>query len=572
MFRRRLTGVSFLVLVLLAGCNSEPPVEVVAPDTATSAPGSEQPLFEGLGPVNLTITTSSQEAQAYFNQGLALAWAFNHAAADLAFNEAARFDPDCAMCYWGSAMVLGPNLNMPMVPYNNARARKLTDMALARLDGVSALERGLIEAMDVRYAAEPPEDRTPLDEAYADAMRALFKAYPEDANVAALTSEALMDLHPWEFWEKDGTERPWTREVTDTIEHALALDENHIGAIHLYIHAVEASNTAHRAEPYADKLADLSPNAGHLVHMPAHIYIRVGRYHDSTINNMKATDADEWFVGACKTDSAIYLGGYIPHNWHFGAITAAIEGWQVKASELAEGTRAQITPQMLENPGFTGSSQNYYMMPVAVNVRFRNWDAIMAEPQPAADLAYANLLWHYARGRALVGQGDLEQAQAELAAVRALGESEQLAGVGRVGRATVTSLLSIASGSLGGEIAAAQGDYAGAIEQFAAAVAVEDSLPYSEPPTWFHAVRHQLGAAQLAAGEILAAEETYRDDLAIWPENGWALAGLQEALVRQARAEEAAAVGKRFETAWQHADTVVSIETGRRDAQVALTR
>lgn len=548
-----------LALAVTAACSQEAadPAAAAAQPTALAILAEDdnwrQPLFDGLGDLHLPITTSSQTAQRYFDQGLALAFAFNHAAADLAFTEATMHDPDCAMCYWGSALVLGPNVNAPMDPSNAARAHHLASRAQALAARASDKEQALTAALLQRYQPEEPADRRPLDEAYADAMRDAARRFADDANVLALTAEALMDLHPWDFWLADGEERPWTSEIVDTIEAGLALDENHIGAIHLYIHAVEQSNEAQRAERYADKLADLAPAAGHLVHMPAHIYIRIGRYHDATLNNMKAVDADSAFIRSCRSNSPIYLAGYIPHNWHFGWITAAISGWSEQAFAMAQGTADQLTPELLRAPGM-GVAQLFLMQPALAQVRFGAWDAALANPEPDADLLFARGIWHYARGRALLGKGDADGAVAEAERMAAVRADPDMAAVTFFSRDTADQLLSIGELILNAEIAAADGQLDSAIAQLQQAAELEDALPYTEPPEWYYPARHSLGEIQLQAGDAVAAEQTYRDDLAIMPENGWALIGLERALHAQGRTAEADAVRGRFETAWQHAD------------------
>jgi hypothetical protein len=551
--------------LLLGACT--PPGDTTAGDAtvepATSDSGAatdvwRQPLFEGLGNLHFPVTTSSETAQHYFDQGLALAFAFNHAAADFAFTEGAMHDPDCAMCYWGSALVLGPNVNAAMDPGNAARAHHLATRAhdIAQERG-SDQEKALTAALLQRYAAEAPEDRAQLDQSYADAMRAVARQFPDDEDILALTAEALMDLHPWDFWLADGEERPWTAEIVDTIERALAIDPDHVGAIHLYIHAVEQSSDAHRAEPYADKLADLAPAAGHLVHMPAHIYIRIGRYHDATLNNMKAADADSAFIQACRSNSPIYLAGYIPHNWHFGWITAAIEGWSEQAYAMAEGTAARLTPELLRAPGM-GVAQHFLMQPAFAQVRFGAWDDILASAEPDADLVYARAVWHYARGRALLGKGDIDGAEAEAAKLKALRADPAMAAVTFFDRGKGDDLLAVGDLVLDAEIAAARGSHAEAIAALEQAVVLEDALPYTEPPDWYYPARHSLGAIQLAAGDATGAEQTYREDLAIMPENGWALIGLEQALRAQGRDEDADAAQSRFDTAWQHADVEIN--------------
>ena len=549
------------ILMLLAGCSESTDNKVefdpIERDLAVAEENWRQPLFSGLGGVNFPITTTSPVAQDYFNQGLALSFAFNHAAADFAFTEATIYDPDCAMCYWGSALVLGPNVNANMVPGNAPRAFGLAQTAKQLSENVSDKEQQLIDALLHRYTATEPADRKALNEDYANGMRTVMSAHPKDANIAALAAESMMDVHPWDFWDAKGATRPWTTEITDTIELALALDRQHIGAIHLYIHAVEQSSTPERAESYADTLADLAPAAGHLVHMPAHIYMRVGRYHDATLNNMLATAADNEFIQACRSNSPIYLAGYIPHNWHFGWVTAAISGWKSKAYELADGTAAALTEELLRAPGM-GVAQHFLMQPLYARVRFSDWSAILAAPAPANDLLYARGVWHYARGQAFVGLNETEKAKQELQSLSAIRNMPEVEALRFFNREGAPVLLEIAETVLSGSISANEGQLENAIATLEAAVAMEDALAYSEPPEWFFPVRHSLGAIQISAGDYKAAEATYRQDLEIMVENGWALRGLVKALTLQGETAAALAVQRRFEDAWSHAEIEIA--------------
>ena len=524
---------------------------------AKSLANWRQPLFDGLGDVELPITTSSTAARNYFNQGLALAYAFNHAAADFAFTEATVYDPDCAMCYWGSALVLGPNVNANMDPANAGRAFILARRARNLATNAQPWEQDLIAALERRYLAEEPEDRTELNHAYAEAMRANAEKYPDNTDIVALYGEALMDEHPWDFWDANGTARPWTAKIKRTLEQALAEDPGHIGAIHLYIHAMEQSNTPELAEPYADKLADLAPTAGHLVHMPAHIYMRVGRYHDSTLNNIRATVADSDFIAACRSNSPIYLAGYIPHNWHFGWVTAAIEGWKSKAYELADGTAGRLTPELLRAPGMA-VAQHFYMQPMFAKVRFSDWSAILATDEPDDDLYYARAIWHYGRGQAFIGTGQLEKAETEFQQLKELAAGPQIAEMTFFNREGAPALTAIAVEVLEGELLAANGDTKAAIAVLSKAVTMEDALPYTEPPEWFFPARHSLGELQLKDGNPAGAEQTYREDLRLMPENGWALRGLVNALTAQGKTQEATEARSRFAAAWQHADVEIS--------------
>ncbi len=556
------TALYIVSLLALAACSD---ISTNTSSTTSNADASavanwRQPLFDGLGDVALPITTSSTAARNYFNQGLALAYAFNHAAADFAFTEATVYDPDCAMCYWGSALVLGPNVNANMDAANAGRAFVLTARAKNLSAGAQPWEKDLIDALSKRYLPEEPEDRTELDNAYAQAMRETATAYPGNTDIVALYGEALMDQHPWDFWDENGEARPWTAEIQRTLEWALADNPNHIGAIHLYIHAMEQSNQPQLAEPYADKLADLAPTAGHLVHMPAHIYMRVGRYHDSTLNNMRATVADDEFIAACRSNSPIYLAGYIPHNWHFGWVTAAIEGWKSKAYELADGTAGRLTDELMRAPGMA-VAQHFYMQPMFAKVRFSDWSGILSAQEPDDDLHYARAIWHYGRGQAFVGLGSLTDAEAELEKLNALAESPEIAAMTFFNREGAPELTAIAQKVLQGELLAAQGKIDAAIATLSEAVTLEDALPYTEPPEWFFPARHSLGELQIAAGELVAAEETYREDLRLMPENGWALKGLANALTAQGKTREAAEVNQRFDKAWEHAE--VKIKSSR---------
>ena len=549
-------------LIILGGCggSSDSSTGIIAEqptELALAESNWRQPLFSGLGAVNFPITTNSEIAQQYFNQGLALSYAFNHAAADFAFNEATIYDPDCAMCYWGSALVLGPNVNAPMFPDNANRAFSLATLAKDLSENVSTKERMLINALQQRYLATEPADRSSLNEAYADSMRDVMNTFPEDADIIALTAESMMDVHHWDFWDAEGVTRPWTKEITDTIETALALDKQHIGAIHLYIHAVEQSTNPERAEHYADTLADLAPAAGHLVHMPAHIYMRVGRYHDATLINMQAAAADSEFIQACRSNNPTYLAGYIPHNWHFGWVTAAISGWKSKAYELAEGTAASLSEELLRAPGMA-VAQHYYSQPLYAKVRFADWQGILNTPQPAHDLLYARGIWHYARGQAYIGLDAPVKAQQELAQLAALRSMPEVQSLMFFNREGAPVLLEIAETVLRSSIATNAGELQNAITQLKAAVIMEDSLPYTEPPEWYFPVRHALGAVQISAGEFAAAEATYQRDLEIMVDNGWALRGLAEALRLQGKTDEAKIVQRRFEKAWEHAEINIS--------------
>jgi len=559
-YLRRLTLIPVITLSTLLGCADTTGTGAIrgsGSGSGSAADNWRQPLFKGLGDVGMPITTNSTQARDYFNQGLALTYAFNHAAADFAFTEATVHDPDCAMCYWGSALVLGPNVNATMDPANGARAFVLAKRAETLSAKTTPWEKALIAALVKRYVQEQPEDRSELDKRYAFAMRQVAATYPGNSDIVALSAEALMDMHPWDFWDDTGKARPWTAEIKRTLEWALTDNPRHIGAIHLYIHAMEQSNQPELAEPYADQLAALAPAAGHLVHMPAHIYMRVGRYHDATLNNIQATVADNNFIQACRSNSPIYLAGYIPHNWHFGWVTAAIEGWQSKAYELAEGTAGQLTPELLRAPGMA-VAQHFLIQPLFAQVRFSDWSAILSVQEPDADLPYARAIWHYARGQAFAAQNDLANAQLEHTALRTLAASPEIAKMSFFNREGAPALTAIALKVLEAELATAEGDADKALTLLKEAVVLEDALPYTEPPEWFFPVRHSLGVLQLKMGNAAAAEATYLEDLRLMPENGWALKGLENALRAQGKSVAADAARARFTEAWQHAEISIS--------------
>jgi tetratricopeptide (TPR) repeat protein len=514
------------------------------------------PLFDDLGNLRHPISTKSELAQRYFDQGLTLSYGFNHAEAARSFREATRYDPQCAMCYWGVALVLGPNINAPMDPADVPEAYEASRKALALSEHASEKERAYIEALTQRYAQSPPADRAPLDQAYADAMRGVAQQYPDDLDATALFVEALMDVHPWDYWNKDGTAQPWTNEITTSLEVVLARDPNHIGAIHFYIHAVEASTEPERAEPYADRLGDLVPGAGHLVHMPAHTYIRVGRYHDAVLVNIRAAQADNSYVTQCRAQG-IYPLAYVPHNHHFLWAAASMEGWRAQAIEAALMTDQKTHHEMMAEPGM-GALQHFSLIPLYAYVRFGMWDEILAYRTPPQSLLYPTGIWHYARGRAFVGKRQVDAAREELEALREIAKSKELEKVTIWDINSAASLLQIAQRVLAGEIDAAQRNFKEAIQQLNEAVRLEDDLRYTEPADWQYPVRQSLGAVLLEAGKPKEAEAVYREDLRRNPENGWSLFGLMVSLQAQGRTADAAKVEERFEKAWAHADVQLS--------------
>ena len=556
-----------LIAVLCAlgvvACKPTPPAKPGAAATSTPAaaaasapaaqvPAQGAPLFDNLGHFNRKVTTSSAEAQRYFNQGMVLTYGFNHAEAGRSFKEAARLDPQCAACWWGAALVLGPNINLPMsdsdVPEAYASSRK----ALTLLDNESPVEHALINALAKRYAETATPDRSQLDLAYANAMREVAKQFPDDPDVLALFAESLLDLSPWDYYLPDGKPKMTTVEVVQAIERAKTLNPDHPGALHYYIHALEASDPD-RAVDEADRLRHLVPGAGHLVHMPAHIYIRVGRYHDAVVSNLEATAADKGYIEACRVQG-FYPLAYYPHNWHFVWAGATLEGNRKQALEGASQTHHVMHGAPVDDPSFGPALQHMMLAPTFAAVRFAQWDAIDALPQPDPKHIYPTAIWHHARGMASAARGDLAGAERELAEMRRIQADPELAKLHISTPNTADKIVAISAGMLAGDIAARRKSYPLAIAALEEALRTEDSLGYDEPEDWQYPVRLLLGAVLLDAGRPVAAEAAYRGDLERHRDNGWALFGLEKALRAQNKAAAADEVHKRFEKAWQYAD------------------
>jgi tetratricopeptide (TPR) repeat protein len=522
-----------------------------AADDVNERPGVVA-LYDNLGTHHYAVTTTVASAQQYFDQGLRLYYAFNHAEAIRAFEEAARIDPRCTMCYWGMALAYGPNINLPMDADAAAAAWAALQQAQAAREHGSQRERGFIDALATRYAAHAPAERASLDSAYARAMIELAQQYPDDVEVRTLAAEALMDLSPWQYWEADGAPRPQTGEILRHLEAALALNADHPGANHFYIHAVEAVDPE-RALPMAERLAGLMPGAGHLVHMPGHIYVRVGRYLDAIRANEHAVHADETYIRDHSPGVGIYTIGYYPHNYDFLAFAASMIGRSTQALHAADRLQALVPAELLREPGLT-VLQNHLTRALQFRVRFARWQEILDAPAPDADLPYALGIWHYARGRALAAGGDAAAADAELAALRRAAAHPSLQQAAVEFNAAV-DVLAVAADVLAGHIAAARLSYATAVTHLRAAAAQEDALVYGEPPEWSVPVRQELGMVLLAAGRAADAEVAFREDLRRFPGNGWSLAGLARSLEAQGRTSEAQEVRNRLVRAWSGADT-----------------
>jgi tetratricopeptide (TPR) repeat protein len=507
------------------------------------------PYFPELGRYHRPVTTNSPAAQRYFDQGLLLLYAFNLEEAQRSFEHAARLDPGCASCFWGAGMALGPHINLAAQTDRTRAAHKAAQTALAHAGRVKPVERALIEALATRYSDPPPAEpktQRALDEAYAAAMRKVAERFPNDLDVQVLFAEALMNLRPWDLWSKEGEPRPETSEIIAALDRVLARDPRHPGANHYYIHALEASPHPEKALAAADRLGALT-HAGHLVHMPAHIYMRVGRYEDAAEANRKAIAAEKAYVEKAQPKGFHWM--YVAHNPQFLMAAAMMEGRRAEALAAAREATGYMSPQMLRQmPGYDFS----LVYPQWVLVRFGRWDEALAEPAPPDDLRFAKAMWHAARGVAYTVRSQLDEAETERGAFEKVAStipSDATEGLNPSSR-----LLTIARELLAGEIAARGGRADEAVEHLRAAVKAEDELSYNEPSDWYYPTRHHLGAVLLAAGRAPDAQAVFEEDLRRNPDNGWALAGLAESQRKQGMTAEAAATAQRLEKAWARAD------------------
>ena len=518
-------------------------------EAAKPAPTGElAPRLQNLGSHTFPVTTKSKQAQLFVNQGVNLAYGFNHAEAGRAFREAARLDPGCAMCYWGQAVVLGPNINVPMTPDDEPKAHELAQKAVAMKARATPRERAYIDAVAQRYSGKA-DDRAVRNQAYADAMRDLARRYPADLDAQTMFAEAQMDLRPWNYWTGDGRPYPGTTEIVSTLEKVLAKNASHPGANHLYIHAVEATKSPERAEAAADRLAKLMPGAGHMVHMPAHIYQRVGRYADAVTANELAVKADEDYIAQCRAQG-IYPLAYYPHNIHFIWYAATAEGRSQVAIDAARKTASKVSDEMLDTLPLLGG---FRVVPHYALARFGKWDEVLAEPLPADRHLFLKGIAHYTRGLAHLGKGHLEDAEKELAEVRRIAADKALSFT-LFSPNTAAMIFAPAPEVLAGELAARRKDYDTAIAHLERAVRLEDGLFYTEPEEWHYPARQALGAVLLEAGRAREAETVYWDDLKRHADNGWSLFGLVQALRAQDKKAEADAVQARFDKAWARAD------------------
>jgi tetratricopeptide (TPR) repeat protein len=541
------------LLVVLAGAAVAAAGQVPAPAAkAPAAAPAAEPLFGNL-PYHRPVTTSSPEAQRYFDQGLNLLYGFNHDEAIRSFAAATRLDPDCAMAWWGIAYANGIHINNPILDPDHATAAwQAVEKAVALAAKASPVEKALIAALAQRYSADPAAPRPPLDEAYARAMREVWHRFPEDADAGALYAESMMDLRPWRLWTHDQKPEPGTKEIVATLEAVLAKHPNHPGANHFYIHTMEPSAHPEKALPAAEKIAGLVPGAGHLVHMPAHIYIRVGRYEDAAEANRRAIAVDRDYERRAG-EQGLYLM-YVAHNYQFLSVATMMEGRSAESIQAARDMAAQVPAGAAE--AMAPMVDGYLALPTLVLARFGRWQELLAEPEPPPYLPLDRAVRHFVRGLALAATGKFEGAEAESKALDAALAATPEEATWAVNSAR--QVLVVASALLAGELVARRGDPAAAVPLFEEAVRREDLLVYDEPPDWLLPARLALGAALLDAGRPAEAEAAYRAELAIYPEDGWSLFGLARALKQQEKTAEATAVERRFQAAWQRADVTLT--------------
>jgi hypothetical protein len=517
------------------------------------SPDRVAPLFKGMGSHHHPVTTSNPRAQRYFDQGLTLSYAFNHAEAIRSFRGALTHDSNCAMAHWGIAYASGPHVNRPMTKEDNDRAWEALQKALALKSTVGAREQAYIDAVAKRYAAEFSEDRAGLDKAYADAMREVTRQFPDDLDARTLFAEALMDTMPWDYWLKDRSPKPETEEAFEALQYVIKHNPDHSGANHFYIHAVEAGPNPEWGLPSAESLTGAVPQAGHLVHMPCHIYMRVGRYHDAELANRAAVKADRAYIRNCAAQG-FYPGAYYPHNEHFIWYATLFQGRSADALAAARNTAA-IALENYCGPKKAVEGPRLRHLPILTLARFGRWEEVLAIKQPAAtnDFLIDRALWHFARGLAFAAQRAPGEAQREQAEFVRLAESEDAKKLDDPAF-PATGMLMVAKHWLAAKVGEARGDNAALTSNLEKAVQAEDELPYMEPAYWPIPTRPALGAALLKTGNAAAAEEVFREDLNRWPRNGWGLFGLEQSLRRQGKFQSADLVRNEFERAWKRAD------------------
>lgn len=512
------------------------------------------PLLERLGNRHYKVTTANEDAQRYFDQGLTLCWAFNHPEAIRSFQRAAKLDPDCAMAYWGLAFAYGPNINLPMGEDVNDKAFAAAQKALELAGKCTPKEQAYIQAMAKRYAKDAPKDRAPLDRAFADGMRKVHKADPDDLDGAVLFAESLMDTMPWNYWTEDGKPKPETVEVIDALEGVLKADPLHPGANHYYIHAVEASPAPERGLAAAHRLGELVPGSGHLVHMPSHIYLRVGQYHEASRCNERAIVADEEYIRKYKVNT-VYTAMYYVHNVQFLTYSTAMQGRRDDSVRAGRKTAEVVTPESLK---MMAEAQWAKATPYLALARFGMWEDVLREPAPADEFLFLRVAYHYARGLAHARRKEVMEAEGELAFLDKIVANE--AGMKKLETPSFPgpAVVQVYRALLAAEVAGAAGKPDELRKGLEAAIALQDKLPYMEPPYFYMPLRQRLGAVLVEQGNWKEAEAVFRADLKKNPENGWSLFGLLQCLRAGGRFAEAADVERRFRDAWKHADVTLT--------------
>jgi tetratricopeptide (TPR) repeat protein len=531
-------------------------VSATAQDHASHVQTHPVTLVTGLGDLHHPVSTHNPQAQQFFDQGLRFIYAFNHDEAARSFQHAADLDPKLAMAYWGVAEAVGPNYNDPADPDRYKHAHDAVQKAVDLSSGASPSEQAYVQALAKRFPADPSSDLKKAAEDYRDAMRQLVNQFPDDLDAATLFAEAGMNLHPWGLWHQDGTPEAGTEEIVTTLESVIKRDPNHLGAIHYYIHAVEASNNPERALAGANKLASLAPGAGHIVHMPAHIYIRTGDYEAAVTTNEKAAEVDRAYLKA-SGEQGIYPMMYYSHNLHFVAMCGAMNGRYAEARKNAELLAANVGPHVKEMPPLEG----FMTIPIAVEIRFHHWNEILKMPAPDPAMKTATFFWHFGRGLALAGTGKLADAEAEY---KILSEAEAAMPPDVVFQMPINNktkdIMKIAENVVGAKIALAKKDNNTAIKMLTEAVAIQDTLKYGEPPDWFFPVRESLGGALLMNGDAAGAEKVFREDLNRNPRNPRSLFGLQQSLLQQKRDYDAGFVQKQFESSWKGGSQALKLD------------
>ena len=539
------------VMLVLALCTV-----VAAQDHSAHTQAKPATLMSGLGDLHHPVSTSNRDAQEFFDQGLRLIYAFNHDEAARSFQRAAELDPKLAIAYWGVAEAVGPNYNDPASDERFKHAHEAIQKAVDLSASASPSEQSYIQAMALRFPADPQADRRKAAEAYHDAMREVSKKFPDDLDAATLFAESGMNLHPWGLWHVDGTPEAGTEEIVATLESVIRRDPDHLGAIHYYIHAVEASPNPERALAGANKLASLAPAAGHIVHMPAHVYIRTGDYDAAVKTNEAAAAVDRAYIKASGAQG-IYPMMYYSHNLHFIAMCAAMNGDYAESKKNADMLAAHVGPAVKMMPPLEG----FMTIPMAVDLRFHKWDDILKMPKPDPDMKTATVFWHFARGMALAGTGKVSDAEAEH---KIVSEAEKSTPEDVIFTMPINNkakdIMRIAEDVLGAKIAIASKDNSGAIALLRDAVALQDTLKYGEPPDWFFPVRESLGAALLMNGDAAGAEQVFRADLDRNPRNPRSLFGLRQALKAQGRDYDAGFVEKQFQASWKGGSAQLKLE------------